>query len=129
MDHGGTVCSRAVTELRRGVPVQATGDRVTASVYPYPTRIGLRTRPPYRASQNPRGRSGIEVTGLSSDVRDAPAAQILIERGGVVEQLAHVRDAAGDPRTDVLIERVGVSEHVAHVRDTADVPRADVLIE
>ena len=79
----------------------------------------LGTRPPYRASQNPRGRSGIEISGLSSDVRDTPAAQILIERVGAGEHAVHVRDTADGPRTDVLIERRSVFEHGGHVRDTA----------
>ena len=89
----------------------------------------LGTRPPYRASQSPRIRRIIETTGLASDVRDTPAAQILIERRGVLEHGVHVCDAADVPRADVLIERRGPEEHVAHVRDVADVPRTDVPIE
>ena len=69
------------------------------------------TRPPYRLSQNPRTRSGIETSGLTSDERHTPAAQILIERRGAVEHAVHVRDAADVPRTDVLIERLGCEEH------------------
>ena len=66
------------------------------------------TRAPYRASQNPRGRRSIESRGLASDERDTPAAQILIERRGISEHVAHVRDATDVPRADVLIERRGV---------------------
>ena len=84
-----------------------------------PAVLLLGTRPPYRASQNPRGRRSIETTGRASDERDTPAAQILIERGGDVEHVAHVPDLADVPRTDVLIERVGVFEHAFHVRDAA----------
>ena len=79
----------------------------------------LGARPPHRARQHPRGCPNIEIRGLTSDVRHAPALQILIERRGEVEHVAHARDAADVPRTDVLIERVGSVEHVAHVRDAA----------
>jgi len=85
----------------------------------YPFAVLLGTRPPYRPSQNPRGRSTIETTGLARDERDTPAAHILIERRGVSEHSAHVRDAADVPRTDVLIEHGGFVEHGAHVRDAA----------
>ena len=82
----------------------------------------LRTRPPYRARQNPRGRADIKLFGLGGDVRHAPVAQILIERFGVVEHPAHIRDAADVPRTDVLIEHLGSVEHIVHVGDAAHVP-------
>ena len=85
----------------------------------------LRTRSPYRASQNPRTRSRIKPIGRASDERHTPAAQILIERCGVGEHVAHVvldRDAADVPRTDVLIEHRGSVEHAGHGRDAADVP-------
>ena len=87
------------------------------------------TRAPYRTIQNPRGRRSIEIRGLASDERDTPAAQILIEGGGVVEHELHVRDATDIPRTDVLIEGPGRVEHAAHVPDAADVPRTDVPVE
>ena len=89
----------------------------------------LGARPPHRARQHPRGCPNIEIRGLTSDVRHAPALQILIERRGEVEHVAHARDAADVPRTDVLIEHPGVAEHGLHARDAADVPRTDVLIE
>ena len=53
------------------------------------------TRAPYRARQNPRARQIIENHRGASDVRDTPAAQILIERGGEVEHVPHVRDVTG----------------------------------
>ena len=77
------------------------------------------TRPPYRTSQDPRGRLIIEITGRTSDERDTPAAQILIEPRGSGEHVPHARDAADVPRTDVLIEHGGFVEHGAHVRDAA----------
>ena len=57
----------------------------------------LGARPPYWTSQNPRSRSGIEISGLANDEKHTPAAQILIERRGVVEHEAHVCDAADAP--------------------------------
>ena len=74
----------------------------------------LRTRPPYRASQNPRARQTIKITGRASDVRHTPAAQIPIERSGAVEHAAHVSDTADVPRADVCVERGGAGEHDAH---------------
>ena len=64
----------------------------------------LGTRPPYRASQNPRTRPRIEPIGRASDERHTPAAQVLIEHRSVSEHGIHVRDTADAPRTDVLIE-------------------------
>ena len=111
------------------VPRMGSGLVAAGGMRLYPHSLPLRgTRPPYRAIQNPRGRRCIETIGRASDERDTPAAQILIERRGVVEHVAHFPDAADVPRTNVLIERRGVYEHVAHVRDAANVPRTDVQV-
>jgi len=58
------------------------------------------TRPPYRASQNPRGRPTIETIGRASDERHTPSAQVLIEHRGVVEHAVHACDATDVPRHD-----------------------------
>ncbi len=82
-----------------------------------PLAVPLRgTRPPYRTIQNPSGRPRIEVSGHASEVRNTPAAQILIERRGSVEHVFHPRGAADVPRTDVLIERRGAHEENPAIR-------------
>ena len=118
---GDSIRRGTVTDLASGIATPAIGfatcrdatGMLTAGTNRFP---GSRTRPPYRASQSPRGRSGIEITGLASDIRHTPAAQILIERGGVAEHVAHVRDIADVPRPDVLIERRGPAEHSLHAQ-------------
>mgnify|MGYP006209720137 CR=1 FL=1 len=78
---------------------------------------------------SPCSSPSIETGRTTTDIRDTPSAQILIERRVEKEHFFHGGDAADVPRTDVLIERLGHMEHVAHVSDAADVPRTDVLIE
>ena len=114
------------------VPEDRTAPGGPNDIRRLPPKLGTsaaRTRPPYRLSQKPSGRSRSEVSGLAREVRHTPVAQILIERCGIAEHVYHVHDSANVPRTDVVIERCSLGEHAAHVHDLADVPRTDGLIE
>ncbi len=41
---------------------------------------------------------------------------ILVEGGGIVEHITHVRHIWNIPRSDVSVEGGGTVEHIAHVR-------------
>ena len=58
-----------------------------------------------------------------------PSADILVESVGILEYAAHIGDIAGVPTADILVKGVGIVEHPAHIGDIAGVPSANVLIE
>ena len=83
------------------------------SLYPYSLLLSG-TRPPYRPIQNSRGCRSIEISGRASDERDTPAAQVLIERVGGVEHVAHVRvTSIADGTTTVTATSGEASDTVA----------------